>query len=283
MADFQHIAVGDRIVRVSVTGDLTGNGTPIVYLHGGLGSIVERPASDELLARLAIRLVRIERPGFGASSRHPGRTLAEWAGDVRAVLDALGLARVGLLGWSGGTPHALAVAALAPERVAALALVGAMAPSPELLLPADPEGRARATAEIAARAAAMAAAAAKAPEALRDAILGTMPEIDRALPDDVRAMLAASYAEALRSEGGAIDEMIALRTAWPFALTAVTCPVQLWVGEHDRNTPPAGARQLASALPRAWLEVVANRGHNLIFTDAETVLAALRDAVAAAA
>lgn len=118
MDDFQHIAIGQRVLRVHAT----GQGTPIVYLHGGLGSIHERPA-------------------------------------------------------------------------------------------------ARARAEIAARAAAMAAAAARSPEALRDGILGTMPEIDRALPDDVLAMLAASYAEALRGDGGAIDEMIGCarrgRSRWP--------------------------------------------------------------------
>jgi len=278
MADFQHIAIGDRTVRVHCT----GKGTPILYLHGGLGSILERPASDALIARLAIQLVLIERPGFGASSRHAGRTLADFAGDVRAVLDALGLTRVGVLGWSGGAPHALAVAALAPDRVAALALVGASVQGPDWLLPTDPDGLARARAEIAARSAAMAAAAVKAPEALRDAILGTMPEIDRALPDDVRAMLAASYGEALRSDGGAIDELTALRTPWPFAVADIACPVQLWTGELDRSTPPAGARQLADALPRARLELVPGRGHNLIFTDAEPVLAALRDAVGAA-
>lgn len=139
MDDFQHIAIGQRVLRVHAT----GQGTPIVYLHGGLGSIHERPASDERLARLGIRLVRI-------------------------------------------------------------------------------------------------------------------------------------------GDGGAIDEMIALRTPWPFALAAISCPVQVWTGQLDRNTPPAGAQQLVDALPRARHDVVPGRGHNLIFTDAEPVLAALRDAVRAA-
>src|SRR5579859_860630 len=85
MDDFQRVPVGERSLRVHSA----GNGTPIVYMHGGLGSIYERPADEPLISRLGIRLVRIERPGFGASSRHPGRTLASWVDDVRAVLDAL--------------------------------------------------------------------------------------------------------------------------------------------------------------------------------------------------
>jgi len=277
MEAYQHIHVGGRLLRVHSGGD----GTPIVYLHGGLGSILERPASDELVGRLGIRLLRIERPGFGASSRHFGRTLANWADDVRAVLDALGLARVGLLGWSGGAPHALAVAALAPERTAAVALVGAAAQDASWLFPTDPEELARAHVEIAARTAAMVALAAKTPVALLDGILGRMPEVDRALPGDVRAMLAASYAEALRTEGGAIDEMTALRTPWPFDPGAIRCSVQLWTGELDQSTPLAAAQRLAASLSRAQLDVLPGRGHNLIFTDAERILVALRDEVRA--
>lgn len=278
MDDYQHISVGARLLRVHASGD----GTPIVYLHGGLGSIHERPASEEMIARLAIRLVRIERPGFGASTRHAGRTLANWADDVRVVLDALGVARAGLLGWSGGAPHALAVAAFAPERVAAVALVGGAAQDASWRFPTDPDELTRAYAEIEARTAAMVALAAKTPVVLLDGILGRMPEVDRELPGDVRAMLAASYAEALRTDGGAIDEMIALRTAWPFSPSSITCPVHLWTGELDQTTPPAAAQRLAEQLPRATVDIVPGRGHNMIFSDAERILAALRDEVRAA-
>jgi pimeloyl-ACP methyl ester carboxylesterase len=276
--DFQRISVGERSLRVQ----RSGRGTPVVYMHGGLGSIHERPASDELIARLDIELVRIERPGFGDSSRHAGRTLADWAGDVRAVLDALGLGRVGILGWSGGVPHALATAAFAADRVAAVALVGAGLQDPAWVIdPHDAAAYARFVEQTTAMIDAMTKLAVQ-PRMLADAILGTMPEVDRALPDEVRAMLATSYAEALRSAGGAMDEMVALRTPWPFAPAQVTCPVTVWTGALDRNTPLAGAQALVDALPRARHEVIAERGHNIVFTHSEAILAALRDEVRAA-
>lgn len=75
MDDFQHIAIGQRVLRVHAT----GQGTPIVYLHGGLGSIHERPAGDERLARLGIRLVRI--------------------GDGGAIDEMIGCARRGRSRW----------------------------------------------------------------------------------------------------------------------------------------------------------------------------------------
>lgn len=278
MEEFQHIPVGGRLLRVHRGGE----GTPVLYMHGGLGSIYERPASDELLARLGIRVVRIERPGFGASSRHAGRTLASWADDVCAVLDALELPRAALLGWSGGAPHALAVAALAPSRVTAVALVGAAAQDGAWLFPTDPDELARAHGEIASRTAAMVAIAAKTPLVLLDGMLGRMPEVDRALPGDVRAMFAASYAEALRTDGGAIDEMTALRTPWPFSPGDVACHVHLWSGELDQTTPAASAQRLAAALPRAQIDILPGRGHNMIFAEAERILTALRDEVRAA-
>lgn len=282
MDDHLLIAVGPRVLRVHAPVHSSGDGMPIVYLHGGLGSILERPANDRVIAPLGIRLIRIERPGFGASSRHAGRTLATWADDVRAVLDALGLARVGLLGWSGGAPHALAVAALAPERVTAVALVGAGVQDPAWRLdPGDAAAFARFTEETNARVAAMTKLAGQG-TALVDVILGRMPEVDRAVSGEVRAMLAASYAEALRGDGGALDEMVALRTPWPFEPGAIAAPVHVWTGALDQNTPPAGAQALVDALPRARHDVLPERGHNLIFSDAERILAALRDAVRAA-
>jgi pimeloyl-ACP methyl ester carboxylesterase len=174
------------------------------------------------------------------------------------------------------------VAALAPERVAAVALVGAASQDAGWLFPTDPDEQARAHAEIEARTAAMVSLAAKTPVALLDGILGRMPEVDRALPGDVRAMLAASYAEALRTDGGAIDEMTALRTPWPFDPAAISCHVHLWSGELDQSTPVTAAQRLAAALPRAQLDILPARGHNIIFSDAERILIALRDEVRAA-
>jgi len=273
MDDFTRVTVGGRSLRVRCAGE----GTPVVYMHGGLGSVHETPADDQLLAHLGVRLARIERPGFGESSRHLGRTLVTWADDVRAVLDALGIARAGILGWSGGVPHALATAALAPERTAALSLVGAAPHNPGWQIDgSDPATLDRARAELAAFVAPLVALTAQ-PFALVDAIFSQMPAVDQALPDAVRAMLAASYAEALRHDGGAIDEMVVLRTPWPFALGDVACDVHLWTGALDRNTPPAGAQALADALPRARHDIVPDRGHSLIFSHAEAILTSLRD------
>src|SRR5206468_10043201 len=69
-----------------------------------------------------------ERAGYGGSTARPSRTVADVVPDAEAILDALGIERCATWGISGGGPHALACAALLPERVAAVATLASVAP-----------------------------------------------------------------------------------------------------------------------------------------------------------
>ena len=86
------------------------DGTAVVYLHGGGDSRLSRHPDDSIAARLGVRLLALDRCGPAAR----GRSLRSWAEQAAAMLDA---DRFGLIGWSAGGPHALALAAVAPERV----------------------------------------------------------------------------------------------------------------------------------------------------------------------
>src|SRR5262249_59603081 len=89
-------------------------------------------AAPQCVARAAaergFRLVQYTRPGYGGSTPAPGRRVADAAGDVAAVLDALGVAEFLTVGWSGGGPHALACAAGLPGRCLAAASMAGVAP-----------------------------------------------------------------------------------------------------------------------------------------------------------
>jgi len=108
-----------------VTFDDVGDpvGVPVVYLHGGGDSRLSRHPDDSIAAALGVRLLAVDR--CGPSVR--GRTLRSWAEEA---VDGLPVERFGVIGWSAGGPHALAVAAVAPERVTRVALVGSM-PTPD--------------------------------------------------------------------------------------------------------------------------------------------------------
>ena len=100
------------------------SGSPVFSFHGLPGSRFQRHPDGGIARSRGLRLIHVERPGFGLSSPRPGRTLAEWPRDVAALADALGIGRFAVLGISGGGPFALACASLLPERVSACVTLG---------------------------------------------------------------------------------------------------------------------------------------------------------------
>ena len=110
------------------TDELLAEPMTVFWHHGtpNIGTPPEPlfPASE----RLGIRWISYDRPGYGGSTRHPGRDVASVAADVSSIADALGIDRFAAMGHSGGGPHALACAALLPEQVVAAVSVAGLAP-----------------------------------------------------------------------------------------------------------------------------------------------------------
>jgi pimeloyl-ACP methyl ester carboxylesterase len=86
-------------------------------------------AAVESAERLGLRLVAYDRPGYGGWTPHRGRTVADAADDVAAILDALGAEGFATYGGSGGGPHALACAALLGDRCLAAATIAGFGPA----------------------------------------------------------------------------------------------------------------------------------------------------------
>jgi pimeloyl-ACP methyl ester carboxylesterase len=104
------------------------DGRPVLVHNGTPNSRLLFDHTVEGAERQGIRLISYDRPGYGGSSRHAGRTVADCAGDVRAIAAALGLDRLAVWGISGGGPHAIACAALLPDLVPAVAVLASIAP-----------------------------------------------------------------------------------------------------------------------------------------------------------
>ena len=115
-----------RALRVYEAGDPAGKPILLIYGTPSGGTIYER--HDEDARSKGIRLVCFDRPGYGGSDRLPDRAIADVVPDVTAIADELGIGRFGVWGVSGGGPHALACAALLPDRVPAVASLASVAP-----------------------------------------------------------------------------------------------------------------------------------------------------------
>lgn len=280
----QVIGVTDtRSVAVDCWGDKKG--FPVFLLHGTPGSRSGPVPRASVLYRLGVQLVCYDRPGYGSSDRHEGRSVASAAGDVLAVADALGLAEFAVIGRSGGGPHALACAALIDEaRLRSVAVLVSLAPSDAEDLDwfagmaasniddyematcqENDSAAARLTVEaVSADLNLRADQIRQDPEILLSAIEEEMAHPDRRIVKDVgiRRQLAGAYKEALKYGAyGWIDDVLAFRRPWGFDLETITIPVLLWHGEEDVFSPSDHSRWLAKHIPSAQIEVQAGAAH----------------------
>ena len=259
-----------RVVAWASWGDPAGQ--PLLLVHGTPGSRLARSPDPDLYRRLHAHVVTFDRPGYGQSTAQRDRTIVSVADDALAVADAQEWDRFGLLGVSGGGPHALAIALRAAERVAALGLAVGAVPA-ELLDPADliainREALRRAREEgresLEEFLAGFAAQAAADPGAMLDAAMADAPPVDRQLlaRPDIRAVLVESLREAfVNGPAGWFDDSWALSMPWGFDLAEVTVPVRMWYGDADRNVPIEAVERMASQLPVESLEIIPGAGH----------------------
>ncbi|HEX6399371.1 MAG TPA: alpha/beta fold hydrolase, partial [Actinomycetota bacterium] len=115
-----------RDIEALMQGDQAG--TLLIFHHGSPGAAVPFEAFDRVAAERGVKLAFPSRPGLGGSTRQEGRTVASAAADAAALADHLGHEAFLTAGWSGGGPHALACAALLPDRVLAAATIAGVAP-----------------------------------------------------------------------------------------------------------------------------------------------------------
>ncbi len=230
--------------------------------------------SARVLYGLGVRLISFDRPGYGGSDRLVARLVADVVPDVRAIMDQLGMERFAVLGRSGGGPHALACAALMPDRVTRAGILVSLAPWQAQGLDwfagmaesniheyttaaSEPESLIAELAQTAARI--------KADPTSHVSTLGPeLPESDRRVVADtgIRALLAKNFAEALRdSAAGWIDDALAFCAPWGFDPSDIKVPVLLWHGENDVFSPVAHARWLATQIPGAELWIRPNTAH----------------------
>lgn len=264
------------------------SGPPVLYFHGYPGSRLEARVAAPAARRLGLRLLAIDRPGFGQSTFQPGRRIGGWAADIDALADQLGLGRFSIVGVSGGGPYALACAASLSSRLARVALVCPLAP----LDVADGKAGMLAQDRM------MLALAAHAPPLARGVVhmlahwmrrktdrylkfmMAGMEPPDRDLFADpwYSTLMMESTAEALRQGGrGPALELTLIARPWDFRLQDVRMPVDLWQGLIDQILPAAMARRLAASLPACHPRYLPGEGHlSLVVRHIGEVLAELR-------
>lgn len=248
----------------------TPRATAVLWCHGGPGSRLEPAHLASVAVDAGLRIVAIDRPGYGLSTIQPGRTIAGWVPEALAVADHLGIERFVTVGVSTGGAYALALAALAPVRVVGVVACCSMTDMRWA------EGRAtmsrphaHAVWDAPDRTAALAAAVDAHGENGSKLVGGGMDEAlapaDLALFRDPVWMQQAMVAfPSMFTHGleGYTDDRLADGGGWvSFDVGSIQCPVTVLHGGSDRMVDLIHARHTAEIVPNAELVVFDDLGH----------------------
>ncbi|WP_062212578.1 alpha/beta fold hydrolase [Demequina oxidasica] len=266
---------------------VAGSAIPLIWLHGS-PNVGEPPLPlYDAAAGHGIGWIGYDRPGYGGSGENVGRDIASAARDVEAVADDLGLGRFAVMGHSGGGAHALACAALLPERVGAAVAIAGLAPSTD-------EGPERAdklrivkglrSDDAAARDVAMTGRAG-------------LIEGDGEDEFDMNAFFTPEDQAALAGEwdwfnhvvklgnkngnGPFVDDELAAASDWGFDVGDIRVPTLIMHGVDDRLVPVSNARWLGAHVPGSQLWLGAGAGHITVMDRSADALAWVAQTMAA--
>ena len=258
--------------------DVMRHGPPdgrVLVFHVGTPNAPDAfPLLTDALDERGWQLVAYARPGYAGSPRREGRTVADAAADTARLLDELGLDRFVTIGWSGGGPHALACAALLPDRCDAAASLAGVAPFDadglDFLAGMGLEN----VEEFGAAASSRDDLVAFLEQDAAELATITGEQIGAALGDLVddvdRAALSGEFAETVArmvrralSNGidGWLDDDLAFVKPWGFDLDSIRVPVSIWQGAHDRMVPFSHGEWLAAHVPGVRVHLYDDEGH----------------------
>jgi pimeloyl-ACP methyl ester carboxylesterase len=269
---FQVQIADDRSVEVLTAGP--ADGLPLLFHTGTPSGLVNYQPLVDTAAQHGLRCVLYSRPGYGNSGAQPGRRVADAAADVAAIVDHLGTGHFVTAGWSGGGPHALACAALIPDRCIAAATIGAIAPYPaeglDWMAGMAPEnveefgvaleGEAELSAYLSEAAPAMADATG---ETIAEALgaLVTAPDVAALRGGFADYLAETANAAVANGIAGWRDDDLAFVRDWGFAVADVELPVTVWQGDMDAMVPLGHGEWLAATISGAEARMLAGEGH----------------------
>lgn len=248
----------------------------VLWLHGtpSIGGPPEPLLSAA--ARLGLRWVSYDRPGYGGSTPRPGRNVASAAGDIAAIADSLGIDRFAVMGYSGGGPQALGCGALLAERVVAIVSVAGMAPFDadglDWLAGMTPIAQAEMRAAASGRA------------AIEDYLSTAGLDLESLTPADKAALagewswLASVSGRGMATDdGGQADDDLAYTSAWGYDLAQVTTPVLFLHGDQDKVVPNSHGEWLVAHCPSAELRLCHGDSHVSVLSHTKAALDWVRE------
>ncbi|SFB11900.1 MULTISPECIES: alpha/beta fold hydrolase [unclassified Bacillus (in: firmicutes)] len=253
------------------------NGIPVMFFHGTPGSRLMFLDDDETSMRVGIRLISLDRPGFGISDPKPNRTVLDWTEDIKEIADHLDLEKFSVIGVSGGGAYAAACAHQLPDRLHSAALIASIAPfengkPPKSMMRANKisfflNKKAPWLMKMGYRAHKKMLET-KPEKYMEDTRKGNkhLSEWDRQFlqTDEQIKTIMMHLGEAFRiSVDECVNEPVLLSNPWGFSVSDIKVPVDIWHGEGDTMAPFVETKKFAAAFPNSETHFVPKAGHFL--------------------
>ena len=263
------------------------DGPLVIHNHGGPSSRLEAHLFAASASKHRLRLLCVDRPGIGQSSRQKTRTYSGWANDLTTIADALGYREFGVTGWSEGGPWALAAAAcIDPLRLRHVSSIaggsyGAFGDNwaADQLSKADALGGTlalRFKPGFRLMYAALGITAKRFRRAYVEQLRKTLNDYDRQilLRPEVETAFAQTSAECFaQGSDGLVRDSECLYRRWAFDVTKIERPVHMWQGTDDRLVPASINKTVADRMPGAVWHSVEGAGHFVAVGSADQVFA----------
>ena len=266
---------------------IVGEGKPVFHFHGGFSSRLEVLVLKEIAESKHLRIIGVDRPGFGLSTYATKRRINDFVKDVSLLKDHLGIDKFMVTGHSTGGPYAITCTALHSERVLRAVIISG--PS----LPLDTSELSRMDrilhmttpiigTWIQKRYRNIILKVVKDPDAFLKSEAGRKMLKD--LPEDMASFLSSPsrsrdilllstkevYHQGSDSIKAVIQEWKLMKNGWDVDLSKIPSGlVHIWHGTADKNVPIRNAYKNAEAIPGAHLEIFEDDGHTLLFNNLE--------------
>lgn len=270
-----------RSFGYSIAGD--PDGKPVFFLGGFPGSRLDGLAIDEPARQAGLKIISVDRPGFGLSDFLPKRTFVDIADDIGQLARELAINKYAVLGISGGGPYAAACATVMPENIISTTLVSSICPlnTPRLLHGMKPFYR-RLIKLSAYTSLGLRLAILRHMKLAQNDSLGFLLDILSFNPrcDQMAILNSGIYHLAVATANEAYRRGIApvLHEArlymqdWGFDLRRVQSKVVIWHGALDEMIPVAMGAYLSNQIPAAEAHFCEEDGHFLLLNRARQIL-----------
>lgn len=225
-------------------------------------------------------MIAVDRPGIGISEKHPNHSLLDWADDLRQLSEQLELSQFAVLGWSLGSPYAIACGFAMPDKVTRIGIVGGIGPITPAVINSlgmeEDKWLLTYPSFMAIPLQIMLQSLLLLPPSLvkSSLLLHLSCASDRSIVNTMTPEYTARFFhEALRQGGsGVLDDYNAVRRDWGFSLADLKTPLFIWQGTDDNICPPSISKEIHQQCSSAQLVSVEGHGHFLLHRKLHEIL-----------